>query len=261
MICYNECILLQRGNNVEIKRNQDLHIQKSKQHVVAFIHGIFSSPTQYKDLIEQFVELDYSIYAISLEPHSENPKEYLKLHKDSWIQQVNETLDLLLQKYENVYIISHSLGGLLSIEYEHINQIKKLVLWAPALKPKVTFKSIQIGLINMNKPQTDEYIEFCRTKGSVSPRNLAQKAYLIKPTLHLMYNVINARKKLKDVHIPTLVIVSKKDESVQFSTGRLTAKEMDCCEFRLLELEKSYHNDFSDEERMLAYTQIIRFIT
>ena len=261
MICYNECILSQRGNIVKIKRNQDLHIRKSKQHVVAFIHGIFSSPTQYEELIEQFEKFDYSIYAISLQPHSEDPKEYLNLHKDSWIEQVNETLDLLLRKYENVYIISHSLGGLLSIEYEHINQIKKLVLWAPALKPKVTFKSIRIGFMSSDKHQDDEYLEFCRTKGSVTPRNLAEKAYLLKPTLHLMYNVKNARKKLKDVHIPTLVIISKKDESVQFSTGKLTEKEMDCSEFRLLELKNSYHNDFSEEERELAYTQIIEFIT
>mgnify|MGYP001579293434 CR=1 FL=1 len=246
---------------MEIKRNQDLHIRKSKQHVVAFIHGIFSSPSHYKDLIEQFTELDYSIYAISLHPHSDNPREYLKLHKDSWIEQVNDTLDLLLNKYENVYIISHSLGGLLSIEYEHINQIKKLVLWAPALKPRLTFKSIQIGLANMNKPQSDEYLEFCRTKGSVSPRNIAERAFLLKPSLHLLYNIKNARKKLKNVHIPTLVIVSKNDESVQFSTGKLAEREMDCCEFQLLELEKSLHNDFSNEERDIVYTQIIDFIT
>ena len=122
---------------MEIKKNQDLHIRKSKKHVVAFIHGIFSSPSHYEQLIEKFVKLDYSVYAVSLQPHSEDPKDYLKLNKDSWIEQVNDTLDLLLKKYQNVYIISHSLGGLLSIEYEHINQIKKLVLWAPALKPKV----------------------------------------------------------------------------------------------------------------------------
>lgn len=246
---------------MEIKRNEDLHIRKSKQHVVAFIHGIFSSPTQYADLIERFIQLDYSIYAIALQPHSEDPKEYLKLHKDSWIEQVNETLDLLLKKYKNVYIVSHSLGGLLSIEYEHINQIKKLVLWAPALKPKVTFKSIQIGLTNMNKPQSDDYLELCRTRGSVTLQNVAERALLLKPTLHLMYNVRNARKKLKDVHIPTLCIVSKKDESVQFSTGRLAEKKMDCSEFSLLELEHSYHNAFSNEEEDIAYSEIIEFIT
>ena len=246
---------------MEIKRNEDLHIRNSKQHCVAFIHGIFASPSQYTELIEKFTELDYSIYAVSLMPHSPDPKQYTKLQRDTWIEQVNETLDLLLRKYENVYIVSHSLGGLLSIEYEHINQIKKLVLWAPALRPKITFKSIQLGLINSDKPQDDEYLEFCRTRGSVSLKNLAERAYLIKPTLHLMYNIRNARRKLKDVHIPTLVIVSKKDESVQFSTGRLTERVLDCDDFRLLELDKSYHNAFSDEEKDLVYSQIIDFIT
>ncbi len=246
---------------MEIKRNEDLHIRNSKQHCVAFIHGIFASPTQYTELIEKFTQLDYSIYAISLMPHSPDPKEYSTLHRDTWIEQVNETLDLLLRKYDNVYIVSHSLGGLLSIEYEHINRIKKLVLWAPALRPKLTFKSIQLGLMNTSKPQSDEYLEFCRTKGSVSLRNIAERAYLIKPTLHLMYNVRNARRKLKDVHIPTLVIISKKDESVAFSTGKLTKRVLDCDDFRLLELEKSYHNTFSDEEKSLVYSQIIDFIT
>lgn len=245
---------------MKIKRNEDLHIRKSKQHVVAFIHGIFASPVQHSELIERMSELDYSVYAISLMPHSLDPKEYLKLHRDTWNEQVNETLDHLLEEYENVYIISHSLGGLLSIEYKHINRIKKLVLWAPALRPRITFKSIQIGLLDMNKPNKDDYLEFCRTKGSVLPKNIAQRALLMKPTLHLMYNVINARKRLKDVHIPTLVIVSKKDESVHFSTGRLTKRVMECSEYQLLELEKSYHNDFSDEEKETAYTQIIEFI-
>lgn len=246
---------------MDIKKNEDLHIRKSKKHVVAFIHGIFASPTQYKELIEKIVELDYSVYALSLYPQSPNPKDYLKLNKDSWIQQVNETLDLLLRKYEHVYIVAHSLGGLLSIEYEHINKVKKLVLWAPALKPKVTFKSIRVGMVNIEKENRDEYIEFCRTKGSVTPHNLVERAYLIKPTLHLMYNVRNAKKKLKDIHIPTLVIVSKKDESVKFSTGKFTEECMECEEFRLLELEHSYHNAFSEDEKDLAYSQIIEFIT
>lgn len=245
---------------MEIHRNEDLHIRKSKKHVVAFIHGIFASPSQYEDIIKQFADLDYSVYALSLYPQSSNAKDYLDLHKDSWVEQVNMTLDLLLKKYENVYIVSHSLGGLLSIEYEHINQIKKLVLWAPALKPKITIKSIQIGLVNTTKPNSDEYLEFCRTKGSVDTKNIVDRAYLIKPTLHLLYNVRNAKKKLKDVHIPTLVIVSKKDESVQFSTGELARKNMSCDEFRILELEHSYHNAFSDDEKELAYTQIIDFI-
>ena len=249
------------GYTMKIEKNEDLHIRNSKKNVVAFIHGIFASPSQYKELIIKISALDYSVYALSLYPQSPKPKEYLKLNKDSWNEQVNETLDLLLRKYENVYIISHSLGGLLSIEYKHINRIKKLILWAPALKPKVTFQSIRVGLLNMQKPNKDEYLEFCRTKNSISQSSLVDRAYLIKPTLHLMYNIVNAKKKLKDVHIPTLVIVSKKDESVQFSTGKLVEKKMDCDNFRLLELEKSYHNAFSDDEIELAHSQIIDFIT
>ena len=112
----------------------------------------------------------------------------------------------------------------------------------------------------MDKPQNDEYLEFCRTKGSVSPNNLVDRAYLIKPVLHLFYNIKNARKKLKDVHIPTLVIVSKKDESVRFSTGKMTQKCMDCDEFRLLELEHSYHNLFAEDEKEYVHSQIIDFI-
>jgi len=245
---------------MEIKKNEDLHIRKSNKDVVVFIHGIFASPLQYKDLIEKIVELDYSVYAISLYPQSPNPKEYLKLNKESWTKQVNMTLNLLLKKYEYVYIVSHSLGGLLSIEYKNINQVKKLVLWAPALKPKITFKSIQIGLINLDKPHEDDYLEFCRTKGSVSPKGLVDRVYLIKPTLHLLYNVMTAKKKLKDIQIPTLVIVSKNDELVRFSTGKLVEEKIDCCDFRLLELEKSFHNAFSDEEKELAHSQIIEFI-
>lgn len=246
---------------MDIKKNEDLHIRKSKVNCVALIHGIFASPAQYEDLIEKLASLDYSVYAVSLYPHSSNTKEYLKLNKESWIQQVNETLDLLLRKYENVYIIAHSLGGLLSIEYKNINRIKKLVLWAPALRPRMTFQQIRVGMINMEKPNNDEYLEFCRNKGSIKPNNFVEKAYLLKPTLHLFYNIRQAKKKLKDVQIPTLVIVSKKDESVRFSTGKLTKECMNCEEFRLLELEHSYHNAFSEDEKELAHTQIIEFIT
>ena len=242
-----------------LERNADFYQKKSDKNVVVLIHGIFSSPIQFKELIPKFLELDYSVYAVSLLPYSSYPRDYLKLKKEDWHVQVNILINDLLDSYENVYVVSHSLGGALLLRYPRINELKKITLWSPALKTKMTWKSIKLAFIRSNRTY-DEYTEACKELDSVDINNLRQRLLLIKPMFHLFHHIFTARRRVKNIEIPTQIIISKNDESVRYMVDKYITKRIKSVDVEVLKLKSSYHNTFSSDEKELVFDSVINFV-
>lgn len=240
-------------------KKEDIYIKQSNTNIVLFIHGIFSSHVQFDTLMESFVELGYSIYAVALEGHGGESKELNHVNSEVWISQIDSILDDLLLNYKNVYIISHSLGSLLTINATNVNKTKKIVLLSPAIKPKVTLQSMKLGLFLDNKNATDPYILENRKIRGVSFKGL-KKIHSIKPLLALFKIVNMSKDKCQNIKTDTLISISKNDESVRFKSGEYIYKNIQSKNKELLTFIKSYHTLLDNEEEITFNKKIINFI-
>ena len=234
---------------------EDLIINKSEDKVILLIHGIFGSPMEFIDFYNQYEKEDYSIYGIKLLPYSDKPKDYKSLDMNSWVVQLNFTLDKLLKEYKEVNIIAHSLGAILALQARNINKVNKLVLWAPAIKTKMSFASFKVGMGLGNDP----YFLLMRETSSVDSKGLINKIRLIKPTMYLLPIGKNAVKNLPNVTTDILVIISKNDESVKIKSGDIIMENISSKNKEFIKLETSYHNLIDDSESYI-YDKIINFI-
>ncbi len=94
------------------------------------IHGLAGSPSEHAEVMKYFNE-KYDVYSYYLPGHEKGILNYPK--KEDWIKTSEEMIEFLNEKYEDIYIVAHSMGGViatyLAVKYP---TIKKLVLEAPA---------------------------------------------------------------------------------------------------------------------------------
>lgn len=124
---------------------------------VLVIHGFAGGVYDEEDLIN-YLQLENSldVFSFTLPGHEKNLS---KVKYEEWIDKSKEKIEWLINKgYNNIYLIGHSMGGViasyLSIQYK---EVKKLVLAAPAFE-YLQVKENNINLIK-NIKETPEIIK------------------------------------------------------------------------------------------------------
>lgn len=102
---------------------------------ILIIHGFAGSPYD-EEILAQYLELNYNfdVYTYTLPGH-ENVL-FMKNNYEDWINaSINQVEFLIKNGYRSIYLIGHSMGGVIaSFLATKYKQIKKLVLAAPAFK-------------------------------------------------------------------------------------------------------------------------------
>jgi|SRR5690554_6871094 len=241
-------------------KKNDLYIKKSQNEIILFIHGILASHVYFEPLIKLFIEKNYSIYAVNLKGHGENYKALKNIKYHDWLNQIQQIIEKLSNKYPKVYIISHSLGTLLTLNSKNINKVTKAVLLAPALKTKVSLKSIKLALKSHSQSVTDEYLVHHQKISGIEFPSFFHKIYAIRPLIELLKLIKLTKKQLNSYKVDTIIVMSKKDESVRFSSGQYVYSHIGSKQKELIVLNKSYHSLFDKDEEKDLYNRIIEFI-
>lgn len=188
---------------------------------VLCIHGIVGSPNHFKRIIPVLPQ-NWSVYCIMLDGHGKTVEDFSETSMDKWKEQVSETCDYLSTKYDNIIIIAHSMGTLLSLNQslEHCDKIKKMILFAVPLKVYVhpSMMSSSMRLVYDKISDEDLLTLATRDACSVEPDKHIWK-YLgwIPRFLELFELITDTRKIISKISVPTYVFQSRNDELVLYS--------------------------------------------
>lgn len=101
---------------------------------VLFIHGFSANFAENEYCINKLQQFQkYDVYIFTLPGH-ENFIMDSKVTYDEWIKASEEMLKKLLKIYHEVYLIGHSMGGVIASYLATIYPVRKLVLIAPAFE-------------------------------------------------------------------------------------------------------------------------------
>lgn len=197
---------------------------------VLIIHG-FTGNLYDNEYLMNFLELDleFDVYAKTLPGHNQDRFSSAKV--SDWKSFVdNQVEELINNGYRNIYIIGHSMGGILACYLaSKYSEIKKVVLVNAAF----------------------DYLNFKQNKDDFKDKDLGKYSHLWQKALRtspVMFNefrklVKESESFLDKINCPVLILRSTRDEIIPYEVGDLI--------YQKINNEKKYLTDIIDASHIV----------
>ncbi len=220
---------------------------------ILIIHGFAGGTYDEEPLLFHLQpKLEFDVYNFTLPGHMTNLSSDVVY--DDWINAVNERIDKLISMgYNKIYLVGHSMGGLLAthaaIKY---TEVKKVVLIAPAFKYLSTADESSFKKAIKNGPEIIKTYHF----GEVVSRILKVSVSQYKEFQKL---VSLSQENPKKLTVPTLVIQGTSDKIVPYESSEKIFEEMTCPKW-LIKIDGVTHDVFYGEKVSEICNEIYKFL-
>lgn len=224
------------------------------------VHGFTTSPSEMRQLGENLHQEGFSVKAPLLPGHGSSPADLNRTSWRDWYGAVQDELVSLQNRYERLYLIGLSMGGLLALkaasEMQGVHGVVtinspiylkgSLVPFAPVIK---FFRPY------IPKRIDDNYREMKRRE-RFAYDDIPVKAFLsMKELIKLVV------KNLKKVTGPVLIFQSETDESIEEKSALIIRNHCGSEDKTLIWLKQSTHVATMGPECDLIAREIVNFIT
>lgn len=176
---------------------------------VLIIHD-FAGTTYDNEYLANYLQLDnrFSIFIKTLPGHAID-ENYQKVKYEEWLNEINQTIEQLINYgYQELYLIGHGLGGIISaICKTKFQEIKKIVFLNTSFK-YLNFKNNKINIIT-NKDYKD-YVELFENTFHTSIPFFLEFVKLVKTYQNV----------LKEIDIDSLVLQGELDEIISLENAK-----------------------------------------
>lgn len=236
---------------------------KNSNTIIIFIHGILESPNQFKEFAKISKKENFSYSAILLDGHGKSGKDFAKSNKDKWIKNVDAEILKYKKSYENIILVGHSMGGLLSVLFslKYKKEVKGLVLIGTPLKVFVRYNIIRSSfkVVFRKIHKKDVLAQQALRAFSVDRCSIFTYITWIPRYIDLFILIKKAKKQLGKVSVPTLIIQSKDDEFVSCKSLNVFRNELNN-DYKIVNLEKSGHFHYEKGELKYLLQEFKNFI-
>ncbi|ASK61262.1 carboxylesterase [Virgibacillus phasianinus] len=221
------------------------------------IHGYTGGPYEIEPL-SNFLkeETNWHIEVPTLPGHGRKLALKNVSHK-KWINAAENALKQLLDKYDEVYLIGFSMGGMIASYLAAKYKVDKLVLLASARK-YLSLKQIVIDIrqvcadgLKGNIKKNKLYIHYRKKLGAVP----------LKANLEFLKLVKFTKPYLKEVDSDVLIAQGQKDGMVPYKTAYFLDKEINSKEKEVVFFERSRHLICLGEDKDTLNLMIYNFLS
>ena len=222
---------------------------------ILIIHGI-AGGTYDQEYLAHRLELNrsYDVYTFTLAGHDGLFKE--NMTEKEWIKSAEDMLKFLIKNgYKKIYIIGHSMGGIIASRLAtQYKQIKKIVLVSAAFR-YLAFKNGDFDLLK-SISKTRNVI-----KDYSSDEVFTRLIKLPLPTLREFSNLVkNNENTLKKINIPTLIIQGNEDNLVPLETAEFIYNNIGTKQKEILIYNGVNHDVFRGNKKEEITYEIINFL-
>ncbi|MBI2208341.1 alpha/beta fold hydrolase [Candidatus Woesearchaeota archaeon] len=236
------------------------------------VHGLTSSTQEMEELASYLHSKEYTVLAPLLKGHSASVKDLSKTTWQDWYSSVTEDFDFLNKNCDKIYVIGLSIGAMLSLHLAaniKNNKIKGLVLLAPAIfytspLAKFTpilkyFKKYSIKDYGRYYPGRKEAFFDIADEKALKDR-IAYKQVPLESMASALKLIKIAKKEIKNIKVPTLIIHSKKDNTIKPKSSQFIYDALRISEKRIIYIQNSGHVISVDFDKKRIFKEICDFI-
>jgi len=230
--------------------------------IVIFTHGFIGSPNQFEDLAAFAYQHGCSVLSLLLPGHGGTAKEFTKYRLNHWESHLESEIKRVSASYENIILVGHSIGGLLSLNAslrEDFN-VKGVLLISSPLKLRYSLRTLRAGIrLHLLPKRTDEIIEAYRKSNSITTRSILSYLLWRRQTADVYRLMSKTRANLPAVTVPTIIINSRKDETVSLQTTNMFRDGLANTN-KLIVLDESWHSFYDPTERAAICQELLQLI-
>ena len=208
---------------------------------VLFIHGFVGGNYDYANFPNELeVRKKFDVFTFTLPGHDKIIVKNVKF--EEWISSAEEQINFLLaHNYHTIYVIGHSMGGVIATYLgSKYKEVKKLVLAAPAFE-FCNFKNNKINFIDSVKliPSIFKNYTF---------REMMAKYFKVplKTVKEFSYLVNDHYEDVKKVNIPILLLWGNKDTTVPFTSIKYVYDNVKSKDVELWTIDNINHGIFNN---------------
>ncbi len=222
---------------------------------ILIIHG-FAGGVYDEEYLAHRLELirNYDVYSFTLAGHDGLFKANMK--EIDWINSAEKMIQFLIENdYNNIYVIGHSMGGVIATHLaSKYKEVKKLVLISAAFK-FTGLKEESFSVFESLK-KTPEIVKKY-PKDEILTRLIKMPIHAIKEFANL---VKNHEKCLKEIQIPTLIIQGNNDDLVPLDTTSFIYNEIPSEDKTIKIYDGVTHDVFRCDKKEEITNDIIDFL-
>lgn len=222
---------------------------------VVFVHGFMGSPKQFEHLVPTAESASYDTYSLTLPGHGISLTEFRRFGANDWQAALNSLLDEIHESYDSIFIVSHSMGGLLAINayLADPRKISSIFALALPLYLKLTPNAIRTRFLAIARPRVGEDIRItsAREMCGVSGLNAINSILLAPNCIRFLLLMRKTRKLLNSCSIPLTVINSSSDEIVSMKSLRFVNDNA-----TLISLAESTHFWYSPSDKRIIKNEL-----
>lgn len=226
---------------------------------VLLIHGFTGLPAGMLLLGEVLNRAGFTVLCPRLAGHGTSERDLMRTTKDDWYNSVLDGLCILRGACDKIYVVGHSMGGLLTLKLSTEYELAKIVTLAAPI-----FIDEGRGLRNLPPREfcSDACIYTERKKlNDVPPavNNVYEKTPLI--SVHEMVDLIEDVKKiLPKVTTPILIMQGEEDHTVQPRSARFIMDNISSAIKRIVTVPNAGHLLPFAEEREFVFEHTLTFL-
>ena len=251
-----------------ILSNTGVHIPTFCEHdnadiAVIFVHGLMGSPTQFDDLARAVYDVGCTFSCILLPGHGSGVMEFAKFGAADWQRHLQQEIDKIKNAYDRIFLVGHSMGGLLSLNasLKKENKISGVFLIATPLKvhlysPTAFLKKIRLLTFPKSNPAKAAYMK----SNSIELSKPLIALLAIKTFRDFFKLMKQTKKRLPDVTVPVYMFHSKVDETVSYKSAEMLYKTLCNTQIMSFTFDKSWHNFYDKNEREIIKSKLIEAV-
>ena len=230
---------------------------------VVFIHGFMGSPDQFAELAAAVYNSGCSCYCLLLPGHGAGAREFIKRGIDDWERHLQAEISKVRDKYDKIYLVGHSMGGLLALNasLNRENKIAGVFLLSTPLKFNVfSLKSLAARVRFLAYPKDHEVKAAYHAGNSLAGASVFAYPLFIKPILHSQKLIRKTKRQLADVFVPVYMVHSKNDETISHKSGAMLYEGLCNTRRTAFSIDRSWHAFYAEEERGVIAEKLVGFI-
>lgn len=235
--------------------------------VIVFIHGFAESPSFFDDFAKLALKNGYSYINLLLPGHGKTSKDFYKSGYKKWVTYVDSQIEQMRNKYENIILVGHSMGCLLSINsyLKNRDKIKGIFCINIPFNIRVDFKSFMSGvkIIFMPDKIKDDFTKTMKNRSSIESRKIYEYPLWIPRYLDLFYLSYKCFANLKNINVATIYLQSYKDGLVGISSVislKNQIKKNNIKNATVVVLKNSNHYEYLNGDKHILYKCFLAFV-